>query len=41
MLIEAEQRALEDGGGVGKLVQGQQQSIWAGFFKTIEAGVFF
>jgi hypothetical protein len=41
ILVEAEQGALEDGGGVGKLVQGQEQPIRAGFFGTKEASVFF
>ena len=40
-LVEAEQGALEDGGGVGKLVQGQEQSIRAGFFGAKGASVFF
>jgi hypothetical protein len=41
ILHKAKERTLEDGGGVGKLVQGQEQTIQAGLFGTVQTGVFF
>jgi hypothetical protein len=39
--IGTEKGTLEDGGGVGKLIQGQEQAIRDGFFEAIGTRVFF